>query len=275
MRNAVFNIVFVLFTLSMALIGLITSWFFGREGLRRALRRWAAGALALTKFFLRARVEIRGLERFQNGERPALIVSKHQSELDTFIPLMLYPDLGAIAMKELENYPLIGPVLRKLGFILVSVEGATSQQLRDVVAGAKRVHAEGRPILIYPEGELMRIGSRQRYKSGVFHIYDHLGCPATPVALSCGLVWPQRKWWKNMRRTCVIEFMEPIPPGLDREAFMAKIESAIEDRTLALIEEHGEPEEIAVATERHRLKIDNDGRSRAAAGPASVEAQSA
>ena len=161
-------------------------------------------------------------------------------------------------MLELERYPLIGPVIRKLDFILVSVEGAKSDQLRDVIRGARRLHAESRPILIYPEGELMRIGSRQRYKSGVFHIYQALGCDATPVALSCGLVWPQRKWRKNPRKRCVVEFMEPIPPGLDRRAFMAELESRIESRTMELIREHGDLEEIAVAEQRHRLGLTND-----------------
>ena len=258
MRSAILNISFVAFTLVMAAAGIIVAAVFGQGALRRMLQRWANGALWLTRRIMSAEFEVRGLERFQNGERPALLVSKHQSELDTFFPLALYPDLGAIAMLELEKYPLIGPVVRKLDFILVSVEGAKSDQLREVVAGAKRVHAEKRPILIYPEGELMRIGSRQRYKSGVYHIYQALECEVTPVALSCGLVWPQRKWRKNARQRCVIEFMEPIPPGLDRRSFMAELEARIETRTMELIREHGSPEQIALAEERHQLGLTND-----------------
>ncbi|MBX2854141.1 MAG: 1-acyl-sn-glycerol-3-phosphate acyltransferase [Rhodobacteraceae bacterium] len=258
MRSAVLNISFVAFTLVMATCGILAAFLFGQAALRRLVQRWANGALWLTRRIMNAEFEIRGLERFKDGERPALLVSKHQSELDTFFPLALYPDLGAIAMLELERYPLIGPVIRKLDFILVSVEGAKSDQLRDVMTGAKRVYAEKRPILIYPEGELMRIGSRQRYKSGVFHIYQTLGCEATPVALSCGLVWPQRKWRKNARQRCVIEFMEPIPPGLDRRTFMAELETRIETRTMELIREHGSSEQIALAEERHRLGLTNN-----------------
>lgn len=258
MRSAFFNIVFILWTATMASGGLVAAFVLGRRGIQRALRRWAKGSLWLTRTVLGATIEIRGLDQFKDGERPALIASKHQSELDTFLPLALYPDLGAIAMQELERYPLIGPVIRRLGFILVSVDGARAKQTSEVVRGARRVYAENRPILIYPEGELMRIGSRERYKNGVFHIYEALGVPATPVALSCGLVWPQRKWRKNVGRTCVIEFMEPIPPGLEQEAFMTLLEERIEDRTMALIREHGTPEEIAVAEERYRHRLAND-----------------
>ena len=104
----------------------------------------------------------------------------------------------------------------------------------------------------------MRLGSRQRYKSGAFHIYEALGCEATPVALSCGLVWPQRKWTMNYRRKCVVEFMEPIPPGLDKDTFMREIETRIESRTMELIEEHGESAEIIVARDRQQRGSNNE-----------------
>ncbi|MCI4660235.1 MAG: 1-acyl-sn-glycerol-3-phosphate acyltransferase [Neomegalonema sp.] len=257
-RSTVLNICFILWTLVLSSSALIAAQFGGPQTVRWFLRRWALGGQWLTRNILGATIEIRGLEQFRDGARPALIVSKHQSELDVFIPLALYPDLGAIAMLELERYPLIGPIIRKLGYILVSVEGAQSNQLRQVVEGARRVHAEGRPILIYPEGELMRVGSRQRYKSGVYHIYEALGCEATPVALSCGLVWPKRNWVKHPNRTCVIEFMAPIPAGLDRARFMQEIETRIETRSMELIEEHGDPDTIALARERHRLGLTNE-----------------
>ncbi|MEL6284198.1 MAG: 1-acyl-sn-glycerol-3-phosphate acyltransferase [Pseudomonadota bacterium] len=263
MRSTVLNIAFVGWTLTIAAVALVVT-FVDRtpKSMRWMLRRWARGSQFLTRNIIGAKIEIRGLEQFKDGERPALIVSKHQSELDTFFPLDIYPDLAAIAMKELERYPLIGPVIRKLEYILVSVDGGRKNHLRDVVEGAQRVYAEGRPILIYPEGELMRIGSRQRYRSGVFHIYEALGAPAHPVALSCGLIWPKREWRKNIGRTCVIEFMEPIPPGLDKDTFMREIEIRIETRTMELIEEHGDPEQIAAARERHRLGLTNDDNER-------------
>ena len=259
MRSAILNVSFVAWTLSVAFTGLVLGVVDrSPRSMRWLLRRWALGSQFLTRNLLKARIEIRGLEQFKDGERPALIVSKHQSELDTFIPLALYPDLAAIAMKELSRYPLIGPVIRKLEYILVSVDGGRKNHLREVVEGARVVGEENRPILIYPEGELMRIGSRQRYRSGAFHIYEALGKPAHPVALSCGLIWPKREWRKNIGMTCVVEFMEPIPPGLDKDTFMREIETRIETRTMELIEEHGSPEQIAVARERHRLGMTND-----------------
>lgn len=258
MRSLIFNICFFAGTFLAALAALILSQVGGVRPLRAGLRLHANAVMWLARRILKAKIEIRGLENLPKDGRPQLLVSKHQSELDAFPILAMYPDLSAIAMEELSRYPLLGPVIRRLDFILVSVEGSKKNQLRQVINGAKRVAAERRPILIYPEGELMRVGARHRYKSGVYHIYAATGCPATPVALSCGLVWPKREWRKNVGERCVIEFLAPIQPGLDRETFMAEIERRIEEATMRLIREHGAPEVVALAEERHAKGLTND-----------------
>jgi len=112
--------------------------------------------------------------------------------------------------------------------------------LPEVLEGARRVHAEGRPILIYPEGTLMRPGNKSRYRGGVWHIYDELKIPATPVALSLGLAWPRRDW-KKYPNPCAMEFLEPIQPGLSKKEFMALLEERIETATNALVREQGSP----------------------------------
>ena len=258
MRSIVFNLLFYSMTLIYASVFCVVGVVSGPNTVRALLRRHARATLWLTRRILGARIEIRGREQFSESAPPQLIVCKHQSELDPFLLFQHYPEVAAIAMEELSRYPLIGPVIRKLGYILVSVEGARRRQLRDVIKGSKRVAGEGRPILIYPEGELMRVGSRERYKTGVFHIYQSTGYAATPVALCSGLVWPQRKWKKHPRQTAVLEYLEPIPPGLDRDTFMAEIERRIEDGTMALIREHGEPDIVAIAEERHAKGLTND-----------------
>ena len=258
MRSLVFNILFFGGSFSYAVVLVILAQFAGQKTMRRVFRSHSAFVMGITRGVLGARLEWRGRERFQDGAVPELVVCKHQSELDPFMLFIHHPDTAAVAMQQLANYPLVGPVIRKLGYIIVDVEGAKTNQLRDVIQGSKQVAEEGRPILIYPEGELMRVGSRQRYKTGVFHIYQATGLPATPVALCCGLVWPQRKWTKRFGQTAVMEYLEPIPPGLDKDTFMAEIERRIEEGTMALIREHGDPEIIAIAEERHAKGLTND-----------------
>ena len=57
-----------------------------------------------------------------------------------------------------------------------------------------------------------------------------------PVASSLGLFWSQEDWTKHPG-TAVLEFLEPIPPTLDKDEFMKRLEAAVEDRTAELIAE--------------------------------------
>lgn len=257
MRSLILNVLFYSITLTTALIALIAAQVGGRRTMQWFLKNYCALMVAVTRLVMNADIVIRGHERFKD-KPPALLVGKHQSELDAYPVLAMFPNLAAIAMEELSRYPLIGPALKKLDYILVSVEGAKKAQLAQVMSGAKRVHAEGRPILIYPEGELMALGARERYRTGVWHIYDALGVEATPFAVSIGVIWPKREWTKYAHQRGTLEFMEPIAPGLDKETFMAELERRLEGRTMELIRADGPPERVAEAEKRHQLGLTND-----------------
>ena len=60
--------------------------------------------------------------------------------------------------------------------------------------------------------------------------------PCLPVALNSGVFWPRRKFLRYPG-TIVLEVLDPIPPGLDRQAFSARVEAAIETATARLIAE--------------------------------------
>jgi 1-acyl-sn-glycerol-3-phosphate acyltransferase len=59
------------------------------------------------------------------------------------------------------------------------------------------------------------------------------------MALNSGLCWGPREWAKRPGHV-VMEFLEPIPPGLNRRAFMARLENEIEAATDKLVEEERE-----------------------------------
>lgn len=256
-RIFLFNILFFALTFAIACAAAFVSLFRWTGGLRWLLRRWGRMVYWLAVIVLGARIEIRGLENLPANGRPPIIASKHQSELDVIFPLYMWSDLAAVAMRELDNYPLVGRIVTALDYIKVTTEGPRQNQLPEVIEGSRRAHAQGRPILIYPEGELMNIGARERYKSGVFHIYDAIQQPVTPVALSCGLVWPKRDWRKFIGQRCVVEFLPPIPPGMDKETFMPLIEETIENATMALLREHAPPERLARAEQRFLERANN------------------
>jgi 1-acyl-sn-glycerol-3-phosphate acyltransferase len=91
-------------------------------------------------------------------------------------------------------------------------------------------------VLIYPEGHLAAPGEKHAYRKGVWHLYAALKRPCTPVATNLGLAWNQQAFKKTPGRA-VVEFLDPIEPGLEKDEFMARLEAVIEARTDALVKE--------------------------------------
>jgi 1-acyl-sn-glycerol-3-phosphate acyltransferase len=126
-------------------------------------------------------------------------------------------------------------VLKKLGAIVVNSCGG--REARDSLKqrGAD-AHAEGRKILIFPEGHLAKIGTKYRYRSGVWHMYRDFDMPVVPLATNLGLFWPEEKYEKHTG-TATLEFLDPIPTGLGKDEFLARLEAVVEGKTDDLIAE--------------------------------------
>ncbi len=203
---------------------------------RKPVMLWILAYTRTLQFFLRwvagVRVVVRGRERLPEG--PAIIAAKHQSWGDGIVMFAQFYDLAFVTGDHLEKFPLLGGILRKMGAIVVDNCGGAYARARLVDDELRKAQEQGRRILIYPEGHLAPVGERYRYKRGVYHMYEAYGCPAVPVATNLGRLWPQSEW-----RLCpgeaVIEFLDPIPPGLDKESFMARLEETIERRSLELL----------------------------------------
>lgn len=175
---------------------------------------------------------VNGREKVPDG--PSIIAAKHQSWGDGFLMFSQFDDLAFVTGDHLENFPLVGGLLRKMGAIVVDNCGGAFARARLVDEELKKAQAEDRRILIYPEGHLAPVGQHYRYKKGVYHMYQAYGCACVPVATNLGLRWPQQDW-RLSPGDAVIEFLDPIPAGLDKDAFMAKLEAAIEARSIELL----------------------------------------
>lgn len=257
-RSTIFNILFYGFTFFIAL----TSWFICKLSTRKVLwswlNIWGRTTVWMVRWILGAKIEVRGLEHLDLS-RPQVIIGKHQSELDIVMLGALMRDISAVAMAELTKLPFFGTILTKLDVVLIAVDSGPQGRTQQAIEGAMRMKAEGRTMVIYPEGELMKLGARERYRRGAAHIYEAMDVEAVPVANSLGAIWPQRGWRKNTGVTGAMEFLPPIPPGLPVEAFMTTIEAQIEERSMALIEEHASGAELDAARERYRLGLNNHG----------------
>ena len=233
-RSLVYNLAFYLVT---ALFLVLAS------PLLLGPRRWAMAALQahglacvwLLRVIVGTRLEVRGREKLPKGA--ALIASKHQSTWDTFGLVAVFHDPCFVLKSELLMIPVYGWFCRKFEHIVVHRDKA-AMALRHLIRDARTKAAEGRHIIIFPEGNRRAPGAAPDYKPGVVALYEGLGLPCFPVALNSGLFWPRRQF-RRSPGTLVVEILDPIPPGLPRPEFRRRLEATIEEATARLIAEAG------------------------------------
>ncbi len=91
--------------------------------------------------------------------------------------------------------------------------------------------ADGRPVLIFPEGTRVPVGETPELKPGFAGLYRALGLPVVPVALDSGRLWP--RGLVKRRGTIHVLVGEVIPPGLKRAEVEARVHQAINALELA------------------------------------------
>ncbi len=229
-RSALFNVLFYVNLVLFLVLG-VEFFLTPRKCSVRALQAWARTSLWLLKVVAGTRMEVRGVEYIPRG--PALVAGKHQSLWETFAILPLLDDPAMVLKRELTWIPLFGWYIPK--FRMIAVErGAGPSALRKLIARGEEEIARGRQIVIMPEGTRRSPGDPPAYKPGAAALYARLGVPCVPFALNSGLFWPRRKFLRYPG-TIVIEFLPPIPAGLPRREFQARLEKAIETATDRLL----------------------------------------
>ena len=132
--------------------------------------------------------------------------------------------------------PFYGWYILKAGSIAIDRDGKASA-LRKMAVQAKRVIAQGRSVLIFPEGTRKQPGAPPDYRGGVAGLYSQLGVACIPVALNSGLFWTGPAGFVKKPGNAVLEFLEPIQPGLRPREFMKVLEARIEQATAQLVAE--------------------------------------
>lgn len=194
---------------------------------------WARSSLWLQERMVGTRTEITGLENLPHG--PCIVAPKHQSFWDTIAFLPFIPDALYILKRELTWIPVFGWYVAKMRMIPID-RSSRSRALRKAVRIARERMAENRQLIIYPEGTRRPPGAEPAYKYGIVELYSQLQVPVVPVAHVAGLYWPRRKFLRYPG-TIHARFLPPIEPGLDREAFQARLVDETERACDALLVE--------------------------------------
>lgn len=240
LRSGLFNVAFFVVTAALAIVCLPALP--SRPALRRILRAYAHTILFLLQRVAGIGLEVRGAERLPSGSY--VIASKHQSTWETIAFLAIWPDPVFFLKRELFYIPLWGWYVARLGMVPVE-RSKGGHGMRRMLAAARRHVPAGRPLVIFPEGTRRRPDDPPDYKPGVTAVCGMLGLVCVPVALNSGCHWPRRSFLKHPGRI-VVEILEPIPNGLARAEFEARLVARTEAATRRLVEESQRPAAAAV-----------------------------
>jgi 1-acyl-sn-glycerol-3-phosphate acyltransferase len=232
LRSFLFTIAFYLTTTVFVVIG-GPLLFAPRRLAMAGLRIHAIICLWWLRIICGTRMEVRGLEKLPPP--PFLIAAKHQSAWDTFALLPLFRDPALVMKAELGRIPVYGWFAHKFGHIMVQ-RARAAVALKQMIADARSRVAEGREVLIFPEGTRSTPGTPPSYKPGLVALYEALDIPCVPLALNSGLYWPRRQFMRYPG-TIIVEILDVVPPGLPRKTFRADVEERIEAASNRLIEE--------------------------------------
>jgi 1-acyl-sn-glycerol-3-phosphate acyltransferase len=227
--NLYFGVISVFYTLTAAIAALTP----GRGAVRAVVLLYVKRMVWGMRVLAGIKIEVRGRENLPDGA--FILAPKHASYGDGFSIYAQFDDLAFVTGDHLERFPLLKGVLQKLGAIMVDNCGGPEARAA-LSRSSADAHKQGRKILIYPEGHLAPVGVRFRYRTGVYYMARDFDLPVVPVASSLGVFWTQENWTKRPG-TAVLEFLPPLPKGLEKDDFIARLEAAVEDRTAELVAE--------------------------------------
>jgi len=184
-----------------------------------------AQVIALDRFDLK----VSGVENLPK-QGPYIISSNHQSYLDPLVlssvlPSDVFYKVFAVGTSEIFGQGLMLRLARSLRVLVVDPDANLVPALRAAAFGLR----QGRPLILYPEGERSIDGSPRIFKKGAAILSIHMQAPIVPVAIE-GFhdAWPRNKSFQKFTRLRMV-FGKPIAPPPESEASEAAYEKLTAD----------------------------------------------
>jgi len=173
------------------------------------------------------RWQLKGWENLP--DRPAVVLSKHQSAWETlFLPAYLPREVCFVYKKELNRIPFFGWGLALLRMIPIDRSKGRDAFEQVVRLGQQRLD-EGRWPLLFPEGTRIPPGKTGRYKMGGALLATRTGAVVVPIAHNAGECWPKNSFIKRPG-LITVSIGPPIETaGLDAEEVNRKVQDWIEN----------------------------------------------
>ncbi|MFZ3083901.1 lysophospholipid acyltransferase family protein [Rhodoferax ferrireducens] len=150
-----------------------------------------------TRVFLGVRVRVTGMEHLPAGATaPAILLSKHQSTLETLlIPTLMPRPLAFVFKRELLRIPFFGWSMARLDMIHIDRE-SRALAMKHVIEQGKRRLAQGTWVIMFPEGTRIARGQTGTYQTAGTRLAVETGAPVVPIAVSSGKCWPRQGFIK-------------------------------------------------------------------------------
>jgi 1-acyl-sn-glycerol-3-phosphate acyltransferase len=219
-RTVLFTVIFFGGSLFHAVTAFIGS-LFSPALMHWAVRGWSRYQHFCARWLLGITVRIEG----EMHDRPVLYAIKHESMYETIDMPRVFHRPSVVAKKQLFDIPFWGKAALAYGMIPVDRDGGAAA-LRDMLTRSRALLAQGRPIIIFPEGTRVIHGEAPALQSGFAGLYKMLNVSVVPVAVDSGRLMPRNRW---LRKSGVITYKvgEEIPAGLPRAEVEARVHAAM------------------------------------------------
>ncbi len=218
LRSLVFYVLFYLIS-AFLVTGAVIAMSISKEAVRYVVARWSGWHRWCVTRLLGIEVVLDG----SPADGPVLYAIRHESFFEAIDAPTLLTLPSVFTKAELFQIPGWGRAALFYGLVPVARdEGAKA--LRRMITSAKAMVADGRPLVIFPEGTRVPHDTSPKLQAGFAGLYKMLRLPVVPVAVDSGPLY--HRLWKRSG-TITYKFGEPIPPGLPREEVEQRVHTAI------------------------------------------------
>jgi long-chain acyl-CoA synthetase len=192
--------------------------------------------IALDRFNL----HVRGIEKLPRSG-PYILSSNHQSYLDPLIlasvlPPAVFDRVFAVGTSEIFGKGLMLRLARSLRVVVVDPDANLIPAMRAGAFGLR----QGRPLILYPEGERSIDGTPRAFKKGAAILSIHMQAPIVPVAIEGFYeAWPRNKSFQGFA-PLKMAFGDPIIPPPESDASEAAYEKLTAELRARVVEMWGQ-----------------------------------
>jgi 1-acyl-sn-glycerol-3-phosphate acyltransferase len=190
LRSLIFTAFFMLFTVVWAALFVLVSPLLPWPRRFAMAHIWGNTLLGALRLICGLGYTVEGREHIPRGEACIALV-KHSSAWETFAQAAFLPPQVWVLKRELTYIPFIGWGVRQLHAIAID-RGAGGAAVRQLIEQGRQRLAQGKWIVVFPEGTRMPPGQTRRYGVGGAAVAVDTGARILPVAHNAAYFWPRR-----------------------------------------------------------------------------------